>query len=243
MKKTCNVCSAEFSVPPSRSGRKYCSHQCYVSDQKDRLIERCRNRMGTTFESRSASAKRRYSDKTKHPMYGRKHTETTRRKQSEVKKGLLVGARNGMFGKKHSVAACEKISDATAKRIMNGEYRWKSGTVTSIKMKVDMTFRSSWEEKFISYLDSRDDVVDFFSESIRIRYYDSKRKPRWYIPDFFIRYADGRKEIVELKPECFVDYDINKRKAAAAREFCRKEGEGLKYRILTQKYLKRIGVL
>ena len=35
----------------------------------------------------SDKAKERYKDKTKHPMYGRKHSEETRKKISEAKKG------------------------------------------------------------------------------------------------------------------------------------------------------------
>ena len=43
----------------------------------------------------SRKAKERYTDHTKNPMYGKKHTEETRRKQSEKKLGL----NNPMYGK------------------------------------------------------------------------------------------------------------------------------------------------
>lgn len=49
-----------------------------------------------TREKISEKAKERYKDKTKNPMYGREHTEETKRKMSDNRKGIL----NPMYGTK-----------------------------------------------------------------------------------------------------------------------------------------------
>ena len=70
----------------------------------------------------SEKAKERLKDKTKHPMYGvsrkgednpfygKKHTEETRKKISESRKGKYVGENSPLFGKKLSEETKEKIS-------------------------------------------------------------------------------------------------------------------------------------
>jgi len=42
---------------------------------------------------------------------GKSVSEETKKKQSELRKGLLVGSRNGMFGKNHSEETRKKISE------------------------------------------------------------------------------------------------------------------------------------
>lgn len=54
----------------------------------------------------SKNAKERYKDKTKNPMYGRKHTEESKRKQSECK----LGEKNPMYGRKWTDTQREKCS-------------------------------------------------------------------------------------------------------------------------------------
>ena len=46
------------------------------------------------------------------PMYGKHHSEKTRKKQSEAKKGKLVGENNPMYGKHHSELSKQKMSEA-----------------------------------------------------------------------------------------------------------------------------------
>lgn len=46
-----------------------------------------------------------------HPMWGRKHTEESKRKNSESNKLATVGEKNGMFGKHHSEETRKKIGD------------------------------------------------------------------------------------------------------------------------------------
>jgi hypothetical protein len=41
-----------------------------------------------------------------------------------------------------------------------------------------------------------------------------------YLPDFLVTYIDSKKEIIEIKPSTFVNYDINVQKFEAAKEYC-----------------------
>ena len=105
-------------------------------------------------------------------------------------------------------------------------------------MNKEIIYRSSWEKKFIEYMDGNQDIVSFKEDPFRIEYfYDQKRN---YIPDFLVEYKNGNKELIEIKPEAFKKYKRNKLKFAAGRQYCKQNG--LKYRVLTEKYLRYIGL-
>lgn len=143
------------------------------------------------------------------------------------------------FGKNHTKETCERISETRSKKWISGEYPniWQTGKVFSNKMRKEMSYRSSWEREFIDYLDNNNKISSFYVESITIKYhYDQIRH---YIPDFLVEYVDGKKEIIEIKPSCFLEHKINKLKFAAARKYC--EENNMKFRVLTEKYLYYIG--
>ena len=56
-----------------------------------------------------------------HPLYGRKHSEETRKKQSEVKKGI----NNPNYGRKHSEETRKKLSEANKGRKHSEESKKK----------------------------------------------------------------------------------------------------------------------
>ena len=61
--------------------------------------------------------------------------------------------------------------------------------------------RSSWEEDMCRYLDLNKNVVGWSSEGHRIRYFDpTSGKNRIYYPDFYVKFRDKKKYIVEVKP-------------------------------------------
>lgn len=49
-------------------------------------------------------------------MFGRKHTDETKKAWSLLRKGQNKGKNNPMFGKKHSEETKRKISEAKTKR-------------------------------------------------------------------------------------------------------------------------------
>lgn len=118
-----------------------------------------------------------------------------------------------------------------------------------------IVYRSSWELKFMGYLDAHSDVVEWASEEFSIPY----RSPidgrvHRYFPDFLVKKvnADGTKEtvVVEIKPfkqtkppevrkkqtkqylQEVYTWGINSAKWDAAREFCK--DKKWKFMIMTE---------
>ena len=73
-----------------------------------------------------------------------------------VRKGQLVGAKNGMYGKRHDKAARKKMSDAVRKAYAEGrlegmsEYCRKLGVIAAKKKHEEET--ELWSNKIISYI-------------------------------------------------------------------------------------------
>lgn len=69
-------------------------------------------------------------------------------------------------------------------------------------------FRSSWEYKFMRFLDVNENILSWTSESIKIKYayfdpISKKQSEHLYFPDFVIRIKKGeitRTQIIEIKP-------------------------------------------
>ncbi len=67
-----------------------------------------------------------------------------------------------------------------------------------------ITYRSSWELKFMSYLDKSPSILEWSSECIVIPYYCSVRKNyHRYYPDFWIKKQNSQGvsiDLIEIKP-------------------------------------------
>jgi hypothetical protein len=119
-------------------------------------------------------------------------------------------------------------------------------------------YRSSWERKYMKYLDGNNSILEWSSEEIIIKYYDPiSQKTRRYFPDFYVKeqYPDGtiKKYLVEIKPKKqteppakpkrqtkryiseVYEYAKNQSKWEAAKEWCLDRGYG--FVILTEKEL------
>lgn len=121
--------------------------------------------------------------------------------------------------------------------------RYNRGVYTSTKTGQVCKFRSGWEEKVMQYLDV-DPSVSFWSyEQIVIEYVSnirSKRIRRYY-PDFFVRYSDGKQQLLEVKPKRKVDQLIVRKKLEAAKLWC--ENKQIEFLLLTEIELKQMGLL
>lgn len=118
----------------------------------------------------------------------------------------------------------------------------------------NIVFRSSWEAKFMKYLDEHPDVISWASEEFCIPYLSPKdRKMHRYFPDFFVKKKnrDGIVEslVIEIKPKHqtklpekksmsrkyiqeVTTYAVNEAKWKQAQEFC--EDRKWKFVILTE---------
>ena len=101
-----------------------------------------------------------------------------------------------------------------------------TGTYNAKKCKRPVEYRSSWELIVAKHLDDDDTVESFEYETIVIPYITSKTsmRIRKYIPDFIVKYCDGRVVIVEVKRHSALTQRTIIAKADAAREYAAKKG-------------------
>jgi hypothetical protein len=122
----------------------------------------------------------------------------------------------------------------------------------------NICWRSLWERKYMKYLDSNSNILEWSSEEIFIWYRSPvDNKNHRYYPDFFVKeqYPDGtiKKYLVEIKPKKqteppskpkrqtkryiseVYEYAKNQSKWEAAKEWCLDRGYG--FVILTEKEL------
>jgi len=120
--------------------------------------------------------------------------------------------------------------------------RYHRGDYTSTKSGDTFSYRSGWEEKYMTWLDSNGDVLTWRHEPFTIDYVSNIRsgKTRKYHPDFIVQYSD-RTELVEIKPSRKVGQKLVQKKSAAAEDWCR--SHGVSFRIITEIELKELGLL
>jgi hypothetical protein len=97
------------------------------------------------------------------------------------------------------------------------------GTFDSIKMNKMFYFRSTLEKYAFEALELDDDVIGFDYEPIKIPYeYDGIIHS--YFPDFMASYQNGDTKVIELKPQRYINEEINLIKFEAARNYCKQKG-------------------
>lgn len=111
-------------------------------------------------------------------------------------------------------------------------------------------YRSSYELKFIMWLENSDKVARWGSECFSIPYMFVDGTTHRYWPDYFVEFVDGTKMVVEIKPynqtqkpvneNCWVakEYTKNMCKWKATMEFCKKKG--YKFKVLTEKTINQL---
>jgi TnsA endonuclease N terminal len=116
--------------------------------------------------------------------------------------------------------------------------------------KGNIKYRSSWELRFMNFLDTHPSVKQWASESISIKYENPvAKKVKSYVPDFFIIYEDAsgnrKGELIEIKPHKETTLEaagrsvknqiqavVNQAKWEAAKEFCKRNG--ISFRVVTE---------
>lgn len=111
-------------------------------------------------------------------------------------------------------------------------------------------YRSSYERRFMIWLESCPKVLRWGSECCCIPYLFVDGKMHKYYPDYYIEYEDGTKMLVEIKPSNQTHPPVNENSWAAkewiknsckwkaALEFC--EAKGFKFQILTEKTINKL---
>lgn len=121
--------------------------------------------------------------------------------------------------------------------------RYHTGVYVSTKTGQHCKYRSGWELKYLVWLDSDPNVIDFGYEALKIPYVSNLRtgKLRNYLPDFFVKYFDGTSQVVEIKPKRKVMQATVQKKLKAAEGWCKANGSTLV--ILTEVDLKALGLM
>lgn len=111
-------------------------------------------------------------------------------------------------------------------------------------------YRSSYELKFITWLENSESVKYWGSECFHIPYYYVDGTTHRYYPDYFVEMVSGEKIVVEIKPRnqttkpvnenCWAmkEYVKNMCKWKATKEFC--EARGFVFKILTEKTISQL---
>jgi hypothetical protein len=111
-------------------------------------------------------------------------------------------------------------------------------------------YRSSYEYKFIVWLENDRRVKAWGSECICIPYMYSDGTTHRYYPDYFVEMVDGTKMVIEIKPSsqtrkpvnenCWLakEYSKNVCKWKEAMKYCKKKG--YEFRILTEKTINQL---
>jgi hypothetical protein len=112
-------------------------------------------------------------------------------------------------------------------------------------------YRSSYERKFMIWLETSKDVKYWGSECFSIPYYYVvDEKMHSYYPDYFVEMMDGSCIVVEIKPSnqtvkpinencwAYKEYTKNMCKWKATKEFC--DAKGYKFKIFTEKTIQKL---
>lgn len=114
--------------------------------------------------------------------------------------------------------------------------------------------RSSWEARFIIWLEHAPNVRHWGSECVAIQYVKpTDGKVHKYYPDFLVEFTDGSVAMIEIKPHSQTNkpknmkskyeteaYVTNMAKWKAAKEFCQQHG--IKFSIITEHTIEHLKI-
>jgi len=100
-------------------------------------------------------------------------------------------------------------------------------------------FRSSWELKYMEYLDSKK-VFYESNKSFYIPYNHPVKGRSFYVPDFLLYDGLYVTEVIEIKPKKLTFAETNMAKFNAAREVCNKNN--ITFSVLTEDDLSKLGI-
>jgi hypothetical protein len=124
-------------------------------------------------------------------------------------------------------------------KIKKRKAKFRTGWHESSKMKKNFYYRSSWEKITYECLDSWHDVVAYDVEPFKIPYIHNG-ECHDYIPDLFIAFLDGHKEIWEIKPTNQTSLKKNQDKWFSARRAC--EAREWNFIVVTEQVMNKLKI-
>lgn len=227
---SCKECNKPFVRKYTHRDKLFCSRSCATIHQNNIMFsnDKVRNKISETKKQQYASGE------VVHPFLGKNLTAEHKQKLSDfkIKEGKWKGENNPAYGGQ-SEEIKQKMSKTRAERIQNGTIRLSKGqTVFFKKANKEVFARSSWEKDFMEKLDNDNIILSAIFEPFVVMYRYAQ-KQRHYIPDLLILYKDGTKKLIEIKPSCFLDAEINKCKFSAAQKYC--DEKGMTFEVWTEK--------
>ncbi|MDX9694389.1 MAG: TnsA endonuclease N-terminal domain-containing protein [Bacteroidales bacterium] len=112
-----------------------------------------------------------------------------------------------------------------------------TGSISSIKNNDSVQFESSLERDFIYLVEFDKKVYRYLEQPFKLFYYQYNSQ-KYYIPDFYVEFWNGLKQIVEIKynDDLIANKSIYQKKFNIAEEFCKKNG--IEFKILTEKEIR-----
>lgn len=156
------------------------------------------------------------SQKIAKSLTGKRKSDSHRKKISEIMTAYWSNEDNRS---KQSLrqAECVKNGMITKATRVHGYY------ANSKKSSQNLYYRSMFELNTIIHLEENTSVVSYTFEPYRIEYlYEGHT--RHYIVDCLVEYNDGRKVIIEIKPNCYLRHPKNQTKFLAAAKFAQENG-------------------
>lgn len=142
--------------------------------------------------------------------------------------------------KKNKKAAMKKMWENPTEALLStlSGSHYKDSWVYSPYENKDIHLDSSWEQKFFSDIQLDKTVVSVIRPRIPIKYVSPEdNEIHSYFPDFLVEYEDGRKELIEIKPEYKLSNEVVLSKIRAAKEFC-KNLDNTVYKVLSESNYK-----
>lgn len=115
---------------------------------------------------------------------------------------------------------------------------YKTGWYFSEKMQEEFWYDSSYELRAYKLLDQLPTVKSYGRCGFSIKYLHEDDTIHRYIPDIHIVYADGREEIIEIKPTTKLKEDLNIRKFKAGNK--KYKDSPIRYVVWTEAKLKKL---
>jgi hypothetical protein len=202
-------CTNEVSFEKLTKGyRKYCCGSC-----------------GAT-----TSLKRRFKEMDKETY------DSWRKKKSDAQKRIwatMPDEERKRRGDNHSKHLTQMILDGEFEALPTYIYIKHGWHKSNMAIGGKVYYRSSWELEAFKFLDLFPNIVDcYYTCPIAIPY-EFYGKSKNYIPDIFISYIDGTKELVEIKPSPYLSDEKVQAKIIAGDAWCK--DNDLKFSVWTEK--------
>jgi TnsA-like endonuclease N terminal len=205
LKLTCEYCKVSFEKHYTKRNTRFCSYSCANTGINNGMF----GKPGPMQGKQSVMKGKTKETDVRLALMGKSVSNVLKKKFAS---GELshAGEKNTMWGHTPNMSSDEsklRYSKAAIKRVLDGKSctftNHKSGKYVSFKTGIEMFYRSSWELIVMKWLDKSENVVSYNHEPFTIQY----DEVRHYLPDFLITFSDGKKLLIEVKPEEFLQYE------------------------------------